>query len=461
MLSFDPAMKRGDTFETHVDSLAFGGRGVGHAEDGRVAFVDGALPDETVRAAYTKIKKEYVEAAVEDVLVASPERVAPACNHFGTCGGCRLQHLDYPAQARAKEAQLAETLAHVGGLGDVPVLEVIAAQDPWRYRNKMDFTFGTDREGGLLLGLHRRGRFDRVVDIEHCWLVDERVSVLLTRVREWALAHSLVPYDPRRATGLLRYLVVRLSQGTGDVLVDLVTTSLEPPAASALVETVRSVFAEATVVHTTHQGRATAYMVEAQRTLAGTGVIEELIGGVRFEVSAQTFFPTNTAMAGLLFGVAAEAAGLRPDDRLLDLYCGTGAIGLTMAGRVASVTGLESNEAAVEDARRNASRNGIDGARFVVAAAEERLADLMAEQGPFDVVIVDPPRAGLHPKALTALAREGPARMAYVSCNPATLARDLAGLTEGGYRALWVRPVDMFPHTPHIEAVASIARAIS
>jgi 23S rRNA (uracil1939-C5)-methyltransferase len=454
-------MKRGDTFETHIESLAFGGRGVGRAEDGRVAFVDGALPHETVRAAYTKIKKEYVEAALEDVLLPSPERVEPACVHFGTCGGCRLQHLAYPAQARAKESQLGETLAHVGGLTGLAVREVVKARDAWRYRNKMDFTFGTDREGALFLGLHRRGRFDRIVDVEHCWLVDERVSALLARVREWARENSLAPYDPRRATGLLRYLVVRLSRGTGDVLVDLVTTSVEPPESAAFVQTVRSVFAEATVVHTTHRGRATAYVVETQQTLAGTGVIEELIGDVRFGVSAQTFFQTNTVMAERLFEVAAEAAGLKAQDRLLDLYCGTGAIGLTLAGRVASVTGLESNEAAVEDARRNAASNGIDGARFVVAAAEEGLADVMAEQGPFDVVIVDPPRAGLHPKALAALAAQGPDRMAYVSCNPATLARDLAGLAEGGYRSLWVRPVDMFPHTPHIEAVASVVRARS
>jgi 23S rRNA (uracil1939-C5)-methyltransferase len=451
-------MKRGDTFETQVESLAFGGRGVGRAPDGRVAFVEGALASETVLAAYTKIKKDYVEAVAQDVLIPSPERVEPACMHFGTCGGCRLQHLDYPAQARAKEAQLAETLAHVGGLAEVPVLEVISAEDPWRYRNKMDFTFGTDREGVLLLGLHRRGRFDRVVDIEHCWLVDERVGDLLASVREWAGEHSLAPYDPRHAVGLLRYLVVRLSRGTGDVLVDLVTTSVEPPAAPAFVAAVRSVFADATVVHTTHRGRATAYMVETQQSLAGTGVIEERIGDVRFEVSAQTFFQTNTAMAERLFDVAAEAASLRPEDRLLDLYCGTGAIGLTLAGRVASVTGLESNEAAVEDARRNSALNGIDRARFVVAAAEDRLADVMAEHGPFDVVVVDPPRAGLHPKALAALVRSGPPRMAYVSCNPATLARDLSALVEGGCQVGWVQPVDMFPQTPHVEAVAALTR---
>lgn len=456
MLSFDPAMKRGDTFETQVQSLAFGGRGVGRAPDGRVAFVEGALPQETIRAAYTKIKKEYVEAVAEDVLIPSPERVEPSCMHFGTCGGCRLQHLDYPAQARAKEAQLAETLAHVGGLADAEVLGVIAADDPWRYRNKMDFTFGADRDGRLLLGLHRRGRFDRVVDVEHCWLVDKRVGALLARVREWARERSLVPYDPRRAVGLLRYLVVRLAGTTGDVLVDLVTTSPEPPAAPAFVEAVRSVFADATVVHTTHRGRATAYMVETQLTLAGTGVIEERIGEVRFEISAETFFQTNTRMAVRLFEVAAEAAGLRPDDRLLDLYCGTGAIGLTLADRVAAVVGLESNESAVSDARRNAELNGLANTAFVVAAAEDELGAVLDERGPFDVVVADPPRAGLHPKALAALTRAGVPRMAYVSCNPATLARDLSGLVEGGYRVRWVRPVDMFPHTPHVEAVASL-----
>lgn len=458
MLSFDPAMKRGDTFETQVQSLAFGGRGVGHAPDGRVAFVEGALPEETVRAAYTKIKKEYVEAVAEEILVASRERVEPACPHFGTCGGCRLQHLDYPAQARAKEAQLAETLAHVGGLTEVPVLEVISAEDPWRYRNKMDFTFGTDREGVLLLGLHRRGRFDRVIDIEHCWLVDGRVSDLLASVREWAGAHELVAYDSRQATGLLRYLVVRLARGTGEVLVDLVTTSAQAPAAPAFVQAVRSVFADATVVHTTHRGRATAYMVEKQETLAGTGVIEEHIGGVRFEISAETFFQTNSRMAARLFEVAAEAAGLRPDDRLLDLYCGTGAIGLTLARRVAAVTGLESNEAAVSDARRNATLNGLTNTVFVAATAEDRLGAVIDGQGPFDVVVADPPRAGLHPKALATLAQAAIPRMAYVSCNPATLARDLAALVDSGYNVSWVRPVDMFPHTPHVEAVASLVR---
>jgi len=452
-------MKRGDTFETNIVSLAFGGRGIGHSPDGRVAFVDDTVPGDTVLAYYTKIKRDYVEARVESVLSPSEDRVEPRCRHVGECGGCRLQHMRYEAQAAAKGLQVAEALAHLGGLAEVPVRDTVPAASPWAYRNKMDFTFGTTDEGRVALGMHRRGRFDRIVDLSECHLVDERVMALVAAVREWATTHGLDPYEPRGAVGLLRYLVVRLGQATGDVLVDLVTTSPAPPESASFVGTVRSVFENATVVHTTHRGRATAYMVETQEVLIGRGSIEERLGEWRFEISPESFFQTNTAMAELLCSTAADAAGLTGDERVLDLYCGTGAIGITLSRQAGSVLGLEVSEAAVANAVRNAALNEVDNATFVAAKAEEGLAEVLQRHGPFDVAVVDPPRAGLHPKALRTLADCQVGRIAYVSCNPATLARDLATLGEAGFRVLWVQPIDMFPHTPHVEAVVALQRA--
>ena len=350
-------MRRGETFETTIESLAFGGRGVGHAPDGRVAFVEGSVPGDEVRAFYTKIKRDLVEARVESVLTASPDRVEPRCPHFGRCGGCRLQMMAYPAQVEAKGRQVEEALQRIGGLADTTVLEAIPADDPWFYRNKMEFTFGRDRDNDdqLILGLHRRGRFDWIVDLTDCFIVDERAGDLLAAVRTWARDHGFAPYDSRRAEGLLRYLVLRLGKLTGEVMVDLVTTSERAPASEAFVSAVHSVIPEATVVHTTHRGRATAYIVEQQEVLSGPGVILERLGRLEFQISPASFFQTNSLMAPRLFEEAAKAAELTGDERVLDLYCGTGAIGIGLSASAREVVGLEMSEAAIADAERNAS----------------------------------------------------------------------------------------------------------
>lgn len=451
--------RRGDIFETRVDRLASGGRGIGHAPDGRVAFVDGGLPGDDVRAAYTRIKKDFVEARAVEVVTPSPHRVEPRCRHVGSCGGCRLQELEYAEQARQKAAQVDEAIKHIGRLVDIPVRPVMEAVEPFFYRNKMEFAFGRGQDGDLLLGLHRRGRFDAIVDLEECCLLDPRTGGLLAAVRGWADRHDLAPYEPKGATGTLRYLVVRLGKATGQAMVDLVTTARRAPAAEDLVTAVTSALgAGVSVVHTTHTGRATAYVVESQQVLAGSGTIEERLGDMRFDISPASFFQTNSAMAERLYQVTGEAAGLTGDDRLLDLYCGTGAIGISLAGRVRELVGLEQSDGAVADAEHNAAVNAVGNASFVVAKAEDRLGDVLARRGPFDVAVVDPPRPGLHPKALAALVASGVGRVAYVSCNPATLARDLEGLVAGGFHCVWVRPIDMFPHTPHVEAVASLRR---
>lgn len=450
-------LKRGETFETTIESLALGGLGVGCAPDGRVAFVEGAAPKDTVRAVLTKVKPDWVQARMHDVIIASPHRVAPRCPHFGACGGCRLQHVDYPEQARQKELQVADALRRIGGLRDVTVLPVMPADEPWHYRNKMEFTFAPG-ERAPLLGLHERGSFSRIVDLDVCYLLDERVGPLLHAVRGWAERHRLQAHDPRRSSGLLRFLVLRSGKATGEVMVDLVTTALDPPEPASFVTAVHTVLPEATVVHTTHRGPATAYIVEQQEVLAGRGRIRERVGDLVLEISPESFFQTNTRMAARLFDTAAQAAGVRKRDRILDLYCGTGAIGLTLARMGARVVGVEASEAAVADARRNAEVNGVAELELVMAKAEDALADVITRHGPFDAAVVDPPRAGLHPRATGALAASPIQRLAYVSCNPATLARDISRLVEAGFTVLWVRPVDMFPQTPHIEAIVSLSR---
>lgn len=479
VVSSHPLMRRGETFSTDIDRLAFGGRGVGHAPDGRVAFVDGGLPGDRVEAALTRIKPSFVEAKVVQVLAASPYRIEARCPHHGVCGGCRLQTLEYSVQVAQKAAQVAEALEHIGGLAGTRLLPALPADEPWFYRNKMEFTFGVERrrdddeDGGggggagypdtgaptLVLGLHRRGRFDRIVDLEACYLLDERTGRLLDATRAWARRNRLAPYDPRRGEGLLRHLVVRLGKATGESMVDLVTTSPDPPAPDDLVDSVTRVLPDATVVHTTHRGRATAYMVETQTVLAGRGVVRERLGELAFDISPASFFQTNSLMAARLLDVVAEAACLRAGDRVLDLYCGTGAIGIALARHCDRVIGLEANEAAVADADRNAALNDLGNVSFVLAKAEEALEDVLGRLGPFEVAVVDPPRAGLHPKALRALAASAVDRVAYVSCNASTLARDVTTLAEAGLHLDWVRPLDLFPHTPHVEAVAALSRS--
>ncbi|HEY7728406.1 MAG TPA: 23S rRNA (uracil(1939)-C(5))-methyltransferase RlmD, partial [Candidatus Eisenbacteria bacterium] len=336
------------------------------------------------------------------------------------------------------------------------------------YRNKMEYSFGTDAEGGLTLGLHRRGFFDRAFDLDRCHIATPISSEIVSFVREFARAERLPPYDLRRHTGLLRFLAVREAVRTGQVMVNLVASEPHPSFEVLAKRLTARYSAVASVLLNLTRRKAQIAVGEEERVLAGSRTIVERLHDLEFEISSSSFFQTNTEQAERLLDAVIEGLALTGTETVLDLYSGTGTFTLPLARRAREAIGIESAEAAVEDARRNAARNGIANARFLRGEAMEALRERFGPGGvprgaaparpPVDAVVVDPPRAGLHPGVTTRLLHLGTPRLAYVSCNPATLARDLEVLGSR-YRIAWVQPVDMFPHTPHVECIAALTLA--
>jgi 23S rRNA (uracil1939-C5)-methyltransferase len=444
--------KKGETVELLVDDLAFGGRGITRV-DGFVLFIDGALPGDRVAARVTKRKAHYAEARAEAILEPSLLRVTPRCSHVGVCGGCRFQDLAYSEQLRHKESQVVDCLKHLGGL-DATLRPIVPAERTFGYRNKMEYSFGRDPEGRLTLGLHRRGLFDRPFDLERCHIASETSSAIVAFVRDQAVAAGLPSYDTRRREGLLRFLVVREGARTGQVMVNLVASEEHPDFERWAVE-IRARFpAVRSVLLNTTRRLSQVASGDVERVLSGSDRIEETLAGLTYEISSASFFQTNTEQAERLLETALEGLSLQGGERILDLYSGTGTFTLPMARRAREVIGVESNAAAVRDAERNATRNGIENVRFITGEAER----LDLEGLGTDAVLVDPPRVGLHAHAVRRLVQLGAPRLVYISCNPSTLGRDLALLCQERYRLEWVRPVDMFPHTAHIECVATLSR---
>lgn len=448
--------RRGETLELTIDDLAFGGEGVGRA-DGYVVFVRGGLPGDRLRVRLTEARGRFGRAAIEEVLVPSPDRVPAPCPYFGRCGGCRLQHLAYPAQLAFKEKQVRECLHRLGGVGEFELRPILPAADTYGYRNKMEFTIAGDPPA---LGLHVFERYDVVLDIERCLLQSETMNTLLDEFRRQLRDRALSVWDPRTERGLLRFVMMREGRNTGEAMVNVVAAAPDVETLTPVADAVRDrAPATTSVVLNVNAKKASVAVGSEEHLLAGREHITESLDGVVFQVSANSFFQTNTRQAERLFAVVEAACELTGEETLLDLYSGTGAISLLLARRVRAVYGIEVAAAAVADAIRNARANGIENCTFLAGEVRHVLPDLMRQGVRASVVVADPPRAGFHPKALSALATLAPARIVYVSCNPSTLARDVGDLVRQGYRLEWVQPVDMFPQTPHIEAVARLSRA--
>ena len=425
-----------------VESLAQGGRGVARA-NGYVVFVSGALPGDRVRARLTKAKRDFAEARAVELLDPSPDRVRDRCVHDGEpCPGVPWQGLPYERQLEEKAQQVDGALRRLGGLDGFELEPVEPAIQPWRYRNKLEYSFG-ERDGLLSLGFHRRGSWAEVVDVDDCLLASERNNAARNELREWTRGAAIPAYDRRTQAGVLRNLVVREGRRTGQVQTRLVTS----PAS----------FARPPVdLHTIVESPGGA--TEGPTGVIGEEDLEEELGGLRLRISHSAFFQTNTEMAERLYGVAADYADLRGRERVFDLYCGIGTIALLLAGVAGEVWGVETVPEAVADAEENARRNGIANVRFLAADARVGVGALLEEAGTPDVVVVDPPRAGLSKKVVRRVIECSPRRVVYVSCNPTTLAPNAAQLGEAGYTLRRVRPVDMFPQTPHVECVALLDR---
>ena len=436
--------RRGETLEVEVDSLAFGGRGVARAE-GFVVFVAGALPGDRVRVEVTKAKKRFAEARVVELLAPGADRIPDRCTHGGEpCPGAPWQGLPYERQLAIKGEQVDEALRRIGGLDGFELEPIVAAEQQWRYRNKLEYSFGDD-DGEPILGFHARGRWDLVVDVDDCHLASEAGNAARNAVRDWARLESIPAFDSRaRGRGVLRNLVVREGRRTGQIQTRLVTAERNFPKPPVDLHTIVA--------------------DDSGSSEGPTGVLreeylKEELCGLKWKISPGAFFQTNTEMAERLYAVAAEYAGLSGSEKVFDLFCGIGTIGLTMAARAGEVWGVEIVPEAIADAERNARLNGIGNAHFLAANVRTGVRPLLVQAGKPDVVVIDPPRAGLSQKMIRRVIECEAPRIVYVSCNPTTLAPNAAQLVEAGYKLTQVRPVDMFPQTPHIECVALLEKA--
>jgi 23S rRNA (uracil1939-C5)-methyltransferase len=444
---------RNQELELRIDSLAYGGRGVARL-NGFVVFVNRALPGDVVRARVTKVKRSHAEAVAVEVVEAGAPRVEAPCAHYPACGGCRFQDLAYEAQLDAKSQQVADALARIGGFSDLALEEALPAASTFHYRNKLEYSFTALSGGEVGLGFHRAGRWDEVLDVERCWLTTDLGNGIREAVKAWARAEGLPAYDQERQDGYLRHLVVREGRNTGQALVVLVTAPGDLAGAARLVEALRA-FPEVRSVHWAVNDSPAEVTNLPTDLLWGEEAIEEEILGLRYRVRPNAFLQTNTEMCEVLYGLAREYAGLSGDETVYDLYCGIGTIGLTLAGDALTVWGIEYSEESIACAVENAELNGLANAAFFAGDVARDLDELRDRAGPPDVVVVDPPRAGLAGKAVRRVGELQAPRLVYVSCNPTTLAGNAKEFVRDfGYRLDRVRPVDMFPHTPHVEAVA-------
>ncbi len=445
--------RKGDEVTIAVDRMAYGGRGVGRI-DGYVVFVPDTAPGDRVRARLWRVHPAYAEADLVGVESPSALRTVPPCPHFGPCGGCVWQHLGYADQLRAKESIVRESLAHLAGLRDVEVRPILAPADPWAYRNKMEFTFHPDGT----LGLHRRGAFDRIAPINTCLIQSAAANEALRVVRDWADASGLSRYDARAHTGLLRQVVIREGKRTGEMMVALITTAPEVPAARDLAARLLAGGRITSVLLGVNPGPSDGLPLAGVSVLAGHPYIHEHLAGLRFRIGLETFFQTNTAQAEQMIEVVDALAGMRGGETAFDLYCGVGTFSLALARRAARVYGLEIVPTAVETARENAALNGIGNAEFISGDVRRGLPDLLARIGPPRLLVLDPPRSGAGSRVMRRVIAAAAPRIIYVSCNPTTLAPDLGDLVRAGYGIRTVQPLDLFPHTYHVECVVLLER---
>lgn len=452
-----------------IEAYAAEGKCIAHLEDGKVVFVPNAVPGDVVDVRLLKNKKSYAEGKVIRLVAPSPARVEPFCPHFGVCGGCKWQMLPYELQLQYKQQQVEDQLKRIGHVDLPPLLPILGSPTQTNYRNKLEFTFCTHRyrtqeelqaaEGMELLpepalGFHAPGLFDKVVPIYTCYLQPEPTNTLLKVLRDYTTLHNLPYYDHRMHTGWLRNIMLRVAR-TGEVLANLVVKSEKKKEREALLEHIYNNVPGVTSLHYTINPKVNDSVHDLDVQLyKGKGHIEETLEDYRFIISPKSFFQTNTHQAEALYKVTREFAGLTGSEVLYDLYCGTGSIGIFCSKGAKKVIGIEVVEDAIEDAKKNASLNNLQHCIFYSGDVAEICNDeFFAQHGRPDVIITDPPRAGMHEKLVQQLLKMRAPKIVYVSCNPATQARDLQLLCTD-YKVTRLQPVDMFPHTHHIENVA-------
>ncbi len=464
-------IKKGSEVNLTIESLAYGGKGIAKV-DNFVIFVKNAIPGQSVKALIYKKHRGYAEARPVEVIKESPNYTVPLCEHFEYCGGCTFQQLNYDKQVEQKKQQVIDAYQRLTGLDGVKIDKVISSKNIYNYRNKMEFTFSNRRwilpnepenaPQSFALGLHIPGRFDKILDINECHIQPKLGNKILNFVREKAIELKLKPYDVKTHIGFLRHLVLRFGVNTDEMMVNIVTSYENTDFLIPLVNDLTQKFPQITsVINNINTRKADIAFGEYEIILHGSPAITDKIGDLTFAISANSFFQTNTLQAEKLYQAVIDGADLNTDDIVYDLYCGTGSISLFLAQKAKEVYGFEMIGSAVEDAQQNAVTNGIHNVQFFKANLDTHFKGYMSfsnftkkfKIAKPDIVIIDPPRAGMHEDMVRYLPKFGAKRIVYVSCNPTTQARDLKILLAKGYKLTKTTMVDMFPHTPHIETV--------
>jgi 23S rRNA (uracil1939-C5)-methyltransferase len=484
-------LKKGDTLELEITRYAAEGKGIAKinrniikpetdpqqqdsGEANYVVFVQGAYPGDKVTAQLRKIKKSYAEAVIVKIISPTKDRVEPRCKYFGTCGGCKQQDLKYDTQLKFKQELVKETFEHIAGLKDFEFEEIIPSESNFFYRNKMEFSFADKRwltkeeigsedvfDKEFALGLHIRRIFDKVLDINECFLQSEISNEILNFTRTFFKERNASIYSTKTHTGFLRNLVIRESQHNDDLMVNIVTSEED----DALMEEYSSELLKSfpqitTVINNINTKKASVAIGDYEKVYHGEGFIYDKIGNYDFRISANSFFQTNTLQAENLYKTAMEFAELKGDEIIYDLYSGAGTIAIYVSGKAKKVIGFESIRSAIRDAAENAILNNTENVQFAEANLYKSFLPIIEQNNipKPDVVIIDPPRSGMHKTTVDDVIQLNPGKIVYVSCNPATQARDVKLMVEAGYTLKKMKPVDMFPHTYHIENVALLLK---
>ncbi len=463
------ALKKGEEITLQIEGAAFKGKGIGKV-DGMAVFVTGTMPGDQVRARIIKRKKNFREAKLLEILEPSSDRIEPFCSHANVCGGCSWQHVPYQKQLEYKTQQVTDHIRRIGGL-ETPVHPALKSDNELHYRNKMEYSVSDRRwlteeeirsddfvdDSGFFAGLHAPGRFDKILNLNECHLQQKESFEILDFVRAYCITEGIAPYNTFQKTGFLRHVMIRNSYHTEDFMVNLVTFEDNPEVIGALSESLLKEFPIiTTIVNNINDTPSPTSVGRIERVIHGPGFIRDKIGDFQFKIHPNAFFQTNTAQAEKLYAVALDFADLQEGDVVYDLYCGVGTLSLYMSQKASKVLGIELVEVAVENAHYNAKENEVNNVSFIKGDMKDVFTEEMVKEfGAPDVLITDPPRAGMHPDVVARLCELKVPRIVYVSCDSSTMARDLNILSEV-YDVLEVQPVDMFPQTYHVEAVAKL-----
>ena len=479
-------MKKGDLLKLNITGYAFEGRGIAkiikevysldHAEPSKfVVFVDGSYPGDVVTAQITKIRKSYAEAKVKAFIKKSPLRIEAKCKYSGTCGGCKAQDLDYEQQIKFKQEHVKDLFERIGGFQDIEIQQIIGANKTFFYRNKMEFSFSDKRwlneseisskqeihDQAFALGLHIPGMFDKVLDIDGCWLQSEISNSILNHTRAFFKKHQVLPYSAQNHTGFLRNLVIKQSFSDNGIMVNLVVSEENERLLISYKESLLYLFPQiTTLVFNVNKKLSQVAYGDYEIAAYGSGYIHDFIGEWKYRISANSFFQTNTAQAQKLFNTALGFAAFNGDEIVYDLYSGSGTIPIFISKHVKRIYGFENVESSIADAAVNISLNKVSNVQLISTDLNKSFLPSLKENNlpSPDILIADPPRSGMNPKTVKDLLELMPKKIIYISCNPATQARDTKLLCDGGYKLIKLQSVDMFPHTYHIENVALLIK---